>query len=269
MRKSVEMLLFIVIGGFVISAVLFLLLEVSINTDPNIRKSFFGAFAGAFFAFLFVRLGTGLTKIYDRLAKNQTTLVCLQHNLNDCMGVINDNIYLIEKFHKIFDGYHAEVKDQKLFGNELHQIPINKELVVQLTNMEFINEVYSLHVSIRKLNDSMKTMNRMMEQTTSAFIEQKIDHKTYAANLSHYKPTFTDLSKFLSSANDDAIKAFATARVLLRDEVFLSRIIRYFMPSSYTEKQNIEINVEFKRVKSEIEHIRKKGQEKIQDVMGN
>lgn len=43
--------------------------------DPELGKSLFGGFAGAFFAFLFIRLADALNRVFERQNKNYNALV--------------------------------------------------------------------------------------------------------------------------------------------------------------------------------------------------
>lgn len=265
-RKFIEILLVAIIFGFIASAAFLLFTELFSTTGISARESFYGAFMGAFFAFIFVRISEALTKFYDRMAKNQSALVKLQFYLNDCLSLLGDNVYTIDNYFNIFSNYGSDAPEPKLFGNELHQIPIDNNLVVSLTNIEFINDLYVINTELRKLNDSVNSMNRMLEQTTRAFIEKHIDHKTYAANIEHYKPNMDTLRKFMYAGKKDITKALAVDLVLLRDENFLSRAIRFFMPTKYTNSQREQIPIETKRVEEEIEIYSRKRRERIDAV---
>lgn len=265
-RKIAEVSLAAIIFGFVaaISFIAFKPLFTAANSST--RDGFQGAFMGAVFAFIFVRLGDALTRIYQRLTKNQTALVRLQHHLNDCLNLISDNIYIINLYLKIFDGYGPDVEEPRIFGNELHALPIDKELPLSLTNIEFINELYSLQVEFRKLNDSMATSNRIINQTTAAFIQKHIDHRTYAANISHYRQTMIDIKSFLNASKTDIIKILAAARVQSKEEPFLSRVIQQVLKNEYTKKQRELIAKEIEKLDAEISEIGQQSRAKIQSI---
>jgi hypothetical protein len=61
-HKVIETVLFAVIVGFVASAAFLIFTDLFSASDANARESFHGAFMGAFFAFLFVRVSEGLSK---------------------------------------------------------------------------------------------------------------------------------------------------------------------------------------------------------------
>ena len=255
-----------IVFGFVaaISFIVFKPLFTAANSAT--RDGFQGAFMGAVFAFIFVRLGDALTRIYQRLAKNQSSLVRLQHHLNDCLGLTSDNIFIINEYMKIFENYHADIEEPKIFGNELHQLPIDKEIPLALTNLEFVNDMYSYQESIRKLNNSMATANRIVNQTTTSFVQGHIAHKTYAANINHYKNTMTTIKAFLEAIKKDTLQLYASARVQSKDNPFLSKIIQQAFKHEFTTKQREQVAKEIQKVEREISSIAATSRAKISDI---
>ncbi len=265
-KKIAEVILVAIIFGFIASASFLVFRELFIVPESTALHNFQGAFMGAFFAFLFVRLGEGLTKIYERRAKNHTALVRLQYNFNDCLNIISDNIYLVDTYFAIFNGYGPNATERKIFGNVLHPAPIEKDLVVSLMNIELINKIYSLHVDLRKLNDSINTINNMIGQTTRSFIEKHIDHQTYATNIDHHKILMNDIKKFSFAAKKDITSAYAATRVLLQDENFLARIIGLFTKKQFTRSQKQKIQEEIKKLESEIEQCESESGSRIEAI---
>ena len=51
-----------------------------------------------------------------------------------------------------------------------------------MNNLDFINEVFTLHIDVQKLNDSINMANRMIEGVTEAFMEKRIDLENYVEN---------------------------------------------------------------------------------------
>lgn len=79
----------------------------------------FSAFAGAFFAFLFLRLAEFLSKIYQRQVKHYNSLVILETQLNELGGIIHDNIYLIPFFRNA-------ITSGNIYFSKLRQLPIDR-----------------------------------------------------------------------------------------------------------------------------------------------
>src|SRR5712691_6181689 len=71
--------------------------------DRDAFRALVSAFAGAFFAYLFVKFADGFKKIYDRKEKNHTSLIRLQHYFNDCLNITSDNLFIAEDCIKVFN----------------------------------------------------------------------------------------------------------------------------------------------------------------------
>src|SRR5689334_17309051 len=74
--------------------------------DRDVYKALIGGFAGAFFAFLFVRLGEGLKRLLERQERNHSSLVKAEHYLNYCLSITGDNIFIIEDFATVLSEKH-------------------------------------------------------------------------------------------------------------------------------------------------------------------
>jgi hypothetical protein len=254
-----------IIFGFVATAG-FVFFKALFGSDVGIKKDFTAAFMGAFFAFLFVRLGEGLTLIYKRKAINRNAMVRLQHHFNDCLNVLNDNIFVIDDFLRIFAGYSASQQTQIMFANKFQMIPIEKTLVVDLSNLDFINEMSTLHVDIRKLNDSMDTVNRMIEGPKEAFMNGRITHDIYAANIDNQRPRMAQLKKFLQATMDDIIKALASSNLLLKDKPILSTIMQLSSPIHYSSSHKKRLPDEIEKIGKEIKAVGQESEERIRTI---
>ena len=78
----------------------------------------FGAFAGAFFAFIFLKLADFLTRVHERKVRHFNSLVLLETQLNVLLGIIHDSTIAVSFFIKI-------IKSGKIYFGKLRQIPID------------------------------------------------------------------------------------------------------------------------------------------------
>lgn len=264
-KKILVFIFLAIIFGFIATAA-FLFFKAIFGTESGVRKDFSAAFMGAFFAFLFLRLGEACTLIYKRQATNRNALVKLQHHFNDCLNLINDNMFIIDTFFSVFEDYSSDQEEPRIFSNRLKPIPIEKDLVVDLLNLDIINEIYTLHVDLRKLNDSMETANNMIEGPSEAFIGKIINHPTYVANIDQLKPLMQDLKKFLNAAVKDIIKEQASSNLLLKNEPVLSIIIRLSSLKHYSESHKKALPKEIDRIKKQIEEIGNESADRIQKI---
>lgn len=223
------------------------------GADREAFRALLGAFSGAFFAFLFMRFGEGLKRIYDRKEKHHTSLVRLQHYFNDCLNITGDNVFVIDTFLDVFDEQRLQSNDLPIFINRFHEYPIDRELVIGLANLDFANDVYALNVELRKLNDSLATIDRSYAQIMEAFISKKIDPAIYVDNIRHSRERYVEMREFLLQTKTDLIRLFVSAKLLSKDVPFLVRVIRALTRSSYSSRFKAGLPAEVKKVSAEIE----------------
>jgi len=97
-----ETILLAIILGFIASVIFWIFHELFFVTNTIVRDNLVGVFMGAFFAFLFVRFGEVLSKIYNRHAINETALVRFEHHFNNCIDRISYNVSIIDTFFEFF-----------------------------------------------------------------------------------------------------------------------------------------------------------------------
>lgn len=266
-KTIVEVIAVAVIFGFVLGVAMPYFATLMSGTFGESHTVFLGAFLGAFFSYLFVRIGMALDAIRQRHAKHRDALIRLQYVFNEALNILGDNIFIVDSFKNIFKGYSAS-NEARIFGNVLHPIPYDNELLVSLGNLDLINQLYGLHVELRKLNDSMVTINRMSEKTTDAFIQGHIDHRTYVANIKNDEPRYDEIRKFLSSATDGVIEALATVRTLSKAENFISKVITWTLPAQINDAQRQRISLEETKLRAEMQQLAQESREKIKKVSG-
>lgn len=245
--------------------------DASKSSDIETFRIILGAFTGAFFAYLFVRFGDAMNKIYNRKEKNHTSLVRLQHYFNDCLNTTSDNIFIANNCIDVFSEANLN-SGHPIFMNVFHEYPINTELVMNLTNVDFLNEVYSLNVSLKKLNSSLASVDRAYGQVRDGFVSRTVDAQSYLENARRTRERCKELIAFLTQQQYDLVKLFATTNLLLKNPPFLTRIIQSLVRNSYPKEFNPMLDVEIKRVQAEIEGIAKADGErirKVQDIKKN
>src|SRR4029077_14309481 len=114
------------------------------------------------------RLAEALKRLFDRQETHHKTLNRLQHYFNECLSITGDNIFVSEDFLKIFPDEVLAAGELRVFVNRFHPYPIERELLLGVSNVDFLNDVYTLNVELRKLNDSMGAIDRAYEQTMEA-----------------------------------------------------------------------------------------------------
>lgn len=141
-------------------------------------------------------------------------------------------------------------------------LSIEKNLVADLNNLDSINEVFTLHVDFRKLNDSMG----MIEASSEAMVAGRIDHRTYVDNIDLLGPRMEELKNFLMTTTDDVVKALASSDLLLKDEPILATITRLSTPVHYSSLHKKRLPAEAARIKKDIETVGLESEERIKTI---
>ncbi len=225
-----------------------------------------GAFAGAFFAYLFVRFGDAMKKIYDRKEKNHTSLVRLQHYFNDCLNTSSDNLYIANDCIRIFSEARLTSGGHPIYMNVFHQYQIDGELMIGLTNLDLINEMASLNTALKKLNNSLATIDRAYGQIRDAFIAKTISETDYLANARLTRDRCIQVRPFLSHTQDDLVRLFAVVQLLLKNPPFLVRITQTLVRTKYPKGFEALLAQETAKVKAGMEAIAQSSEQRIREA---
>ncbi|HFD31682.1 MAG TPA: hypothetical protein ENJ28_03055 [Gammaproteobacteria bacterium] len=269
MREKVAAILFIVILAFlaVFSAEIFH--KIFIEADDKFTASASAAFLGAFLAFIFVRLGDFFKSYSDRTTKSHSALIKLEHTLNGLLTTLDDNIYVIETFEKIYKDYTENEKGTYVFvwANRLHPVAKLDELILELLNIDLINELFMLNVHLRKLNESMDTINDAYAESKDALIGGRIDPENYMANAKRIHTDLLDIKRFLMDSIEETTKSLAAVRVLARKRPLLGYLLRRIAGHKYGPTFNAKRSEEIVKLRHEMETVKSEGQERINEVL--
>jgi len=224
-RTAIEVLLLAVIVAFVAAIALGIFVDLFWASDNKPSEAFRGAFLGAFFAFLFVRLGDGLTKIYARQAAARNKLVELQHRLLEILNTVHDDLYIAKKLAE----FKIALKSSPpvpIFMNKFAMLTRLGDLL-SLGNIDLINELKGRDIDIRKLNDSMETWQKSYGEVKDAFIKKTIDERTYLFNAEEAGQQGQELSEYMTAVQQDLIGSLAAVRLLAEHDTLLGKIIQW------------------------------------------
>ena len=249
-NKILGITLFALIVGFVVS-VLFSIINGIFTNEPAYTGTIISAFAGAFFAFIFIRLSDILTRYYDRKKIHFNALVLLQHTCNDYLTVFDDNLFLVrdfkEKAEKIIDKNMPIIYPSKFLKAD-----INKKIQIDLSNLDLINKLVSFNTNLFKMNTSIDTLNSTYESINTSFAEEKLNFEGYKQNVQFILSKTQELDTFLEKGAEEAIEIFATARVLCHDMPFLTWLLKALSRNSLSSSQAKKIEKEIPILKEEI-----------------
>ena len=246
-------LLFLLLG--------FLFEQIYINKDSAYIENGLGAFFGAFFAFIFLILGNLFSKIYNRNKKHSDALVKLEYLLNEYSSINSDNIFLIRGFIELLEKGDFYVCIFK-------KLEIDRSILLDLYNIDFINDIFSLNIEIYKDNESLNTITKLYTELKSAYLEGKINKETYD---NHIKTLVIPSLKYLKEclvALDLTIKdTIVKTRILLEPKSIIGWFTKIILRKSYYPKKfEILYKKELEKVEKEYEEVKKKSEEKIEKI---
>lgn len=221
----------------------------------------FGAFAGAFFAFLFLRLAEFLSKVYQRQVKHYNSLVVLETQLNELGGIIHDNIYLIPFFRNT-------ITSGNIYFSKLRQLPIDRSHYENLHDIDLINDLFSFNYQLRKLNDDMDSLADGYTDIKNAYIQHHIQKQDYLINAQISAKLLTALEAFLGDTESRTIQLTAKVRLMLKKDVSLgTTIARWFIHTSGSSLKKVDIDREAEKLLKEIEETKTQSQKEIEEVL--
>lgn len=212
-----------------------------------------GSFSGAFFAYLFVRFGDALKKFYDRQELGHVTLVKLQHFLNDCLNTTSNNLFIVKECSGVFTEEKRDSREVPLYEHKFHQYETNRDLVLNLANIDLLNELYSLNVDLLKMNHTLATIDQAYGRLQDAFLAKNIDAQTYKENAWRHKDRCVEVREFLMEIDGELKRLFAVANLLIKNRPFFTQLTRRLVRSSYPKDFAVDVSKEKARLQLEIE----------------
>lgn len=270
MKEKIAAVLFVVILAFVgvISAVVFF--KLFILPDAKFTDSASAAFLGAFLAFIFVRLGDFFKSYSDRTTKNHSSLIKLEHALNALLTSLDDNIFIIERFETVYKKYTEVPSSNQVFlwANKLHPVERYDETILNLLNIDLINELFSLNIGLKKLNDSMDTLNTAYSESKDALISKRIDSENYLENMARIHEDMINLKLFLEHSIEDTIQALAAVRVLAKNRPLIGYLLRTLAGRKYDKTFDHKKLTEVAMLRTEIDRTKSESQKRIDEILG-
>lgn len=231
------------------------------NLNSQILIQAFSAFTGAFFAFLFLRLAEFFSKIYERQVRHFNSLIILETQLNELMGIISDNIYLIPFF-------KTSITSGNIYFSKLRFMPVDKSHYGNLHDLELINDLFSYNYQLRKLNDDLESLTDGYSDIKNAYIQHNIQKQDYLINAQISAEMLITLEIFLKDMEKHTIQLMAKVRLMSkRDAPLGTRIARLFIHTSGSKLKKNEIENEVKILRKEIEEIKRSSKMEIDNAL--
>jgi hypothetical protein len=269
LKTAAEVLLLAIVAAFVAAIALGLFVDLFWSADKKPAEAFRGAFYGALFAFIFVRLGEALNRLYQAGKESRKALGLVQFNLNEALSITDDNIFVLQEWRRFYVAFTrrggAEVP---VFANHMERIPSSKDVFIDISNIGLVNELFSLESNIRKLNDSLETWEQAYQDAKKLFMTDQRTLATYIANTDRANAEVAGLETFLRALIDETMLALAAVRILLEDRPFLAKMYSWITPDRYVGPEHPIRLVELKKLQAEAQEISRESRKRINSLVG-
>jgi len=243
-------------GGILLGFVAFFTFRVFnlifLDKEPSALAALYASFFGAFFAFLFIRLGEALTRIYERKAKNHTTLIELQHIHNANIVIMDDNRYMCNK---LLEAFTKVTQDGVpiIVPNKLKPVQSDFERLTRLTNLDIINDLFRFYTNVRKFNDDIESFNESYRDICADYRAKAVDLNVYKMNIPRFLFIIKALSNFLGRMHDENLRALATLRAFSNDSTLLGQFIRLVTQDKIDARKKREIDKHLEKLQKELD----------------
>lgn len=267
-KTTIEILLVTIIAVFVGATALGLFVDIFWNPQSKTTDAFQGALWGAFFAFIFLRLGDVLTRMYQAGRDSRRALSAIQFTLNEALSTTNDNLFVLGEWERFYRALKTKPPNAPtpVFLNSIQDIPELRSLLMDLSSVGLVNELFLLHSSIRKLNDSMNTWQRAHQYSKDAFTAKSINEATFIANMDYSQTNAQELTKFLNALIEEMIEALAATRLLMQYRPFFTKLYGWLNPDRYVEHTHPAHTNEIRKMRAEIEEIRAQSKARVESI---
>jgi hypothetical protein len=227
------------------------------------------AFFGAFLAFLFIRVGEFFKSYSDRINKGHNALIKVEHLLNSLLDELDGNVYVIETFEGLYDKSVKNQQQSRVFvwANRLTPVKILDDLLIDLLNIDLINELFMLNVRLRKLNDTIETINGAYKESKDLLISKTIDPENYKENLSRIHESLLNVKKFFLASITETLQALSAIRVLAKNQPLIGYLIKRLPSYKYGRTFKAKRENELKILIQELNQIKKDGKSRIDTIL--
>lgn len=138
-------------------------------TPIFLTPEFIGAFSGAFFAFLFGLLSYHIIKRFERFVSHRNALIALDRLLNEHLDLIGLNKAGALNTVNI-------LRNHKLTHNRLTELPVRKELNMELGGLDIVNRYFSYERGVHRTNVDSQALNYSLSRFEDVIIGGGVLH---------------------------------------------------------------------------------------------
>lgn len=258
--NKILQLLFWGVFVFVVALLAFLFsIDVIPDLNRNILQSGIGAFLGAFFAFIFVKIGEWISIKRKGNVNHFNSLIQIERLLNRIFARLEENILTFQK-------NLGALESMKLLAWSSHEVPFNNKLSDDLKNIDFVNEYFSFSIDMETLNNDFETMKSMYGEIKSLFLDEKISPEAYKDNIVFFIDRIELIVKHMKNFQDKAFQLLTKTRLLQKEKKNWTPLFAAFPKKHYPNNFGKKIEEESKILKKEIEGVREKSEKEKEEV---
>lgn len=232
----------------------------------DVIKILLSAFAGALFAFIFLKFAERGRDKKEKRKANIKALSKIQQICNENYNLLNSTLYSINEILKVIE--EARKRNQSPFSaNRLDTLVIDKDILLDLLNNDFVNDYFSYMIMIKKQNDDVEATNNFHESMKMARLTDKITPENYIQNMIRFEDNLKVEKKFINDSMKQTEMIVAKCRVLLKEKTSIYRKIFKYKNIGYDRKFNEKYNKELKLLRAEMDTIKKKSKEEIENIL--
>ncbi len=203
-----------------------------VSPTAELVMSAAGAFFGAVFAFGFFLVGNRITWARDRQMRHHSALVKYEFLLNQYLEIIGINRSHIAHF-------LSAVGRGAIAWNTPREFPTYTDGLPSLMNLPLINELFSLSITIDRLNGDISNLNSAYGEIKRLLMEQRAVAE-YAVNAETIGGNYKEIDRHLEKTRERVINVLAMVRVLAKRDNPMRRWLTLRPSSAKVAKKAID-----------------------------
>lgn len=232
---------------------------ISIETS-NIELS--NLLLGALITLLFTGTAYIIGKVISRSVQHYNSLVTLSTQLNEMIGVIKDNLFLLPKF-------KTTLLTGNIYFSRLRPLIIDKTHLVNLYDIDLINDIFEYYIEARKMNDDIENIQGGYEDIKNAYIQKNIDVKHYITNGKGVIEQLEFIEKGYNDLLEKIINLLSRIRIQIeRDKPLTSALQEHLIFTSGKDITIKEFEKEKEKLEKELEESSEKSRKEKDKIFG-
>lgn len=233
----------------------------------EIIKGIISGFAGAFFAFVFMRLADTGKSIVDRQNRHFRALGRLEILFGDLATAIQGNQYELEHFLKAFDLLRKS-QGMVMTPNRPQPLEFRDDAFDGLGNEDLLNDVMSYRAFSKSISRDINTLWDTHEKFRDVAFSNPDRLQDYIDNFAQCAEAAQLLKAAHAQLLQRTLRILAIIRILFRrDRTVLHRLVSRGVRLHYPKQIENQIAVESKRMQSQITESQNESKQRISEMI--